>query len=440
MASDDGKVWKRLEALQPEMVRPGLDRILTLLEELGAPHLACPTTVIAGTNGKGSTAAMLASIAKAAGLRAGCYTSPHLLDLEERLEVDQQPITREGLAHHLNVVLAAVDRLLAQGRLREPASHFETLTAVAFRYFAEARVDLAILEVGLGGRFDATNVTRPRLSVLTSIDVDHIDWLGDDLSDIAAEKFAIVPPASLAVVAPQPPEVLETIRREAAARGARLSEAQSFPLQIRQADERLRFTFDCIGGLRSYSGLQVGLAGRHQLENARCALLAAEALDRRRMRISSDAIWAGLRQVRWPGRCEWIEGPAAVLLDAAHNPSAARALAAYLVELKQSSAYDRLHLVFGVLGDKDLAGMAEALYPLADTLIATEPPSPRALPGDALPKAASAPADCSVVEEPNAAIDRALQAASPGDLVCVTGSIYLIGAVRPRLVVNGDEA
>ncbi|MFQ5743519.1 MAG: bifunctional folylpolyglutamate synthase/dihydrofolate synthase [Acidobacteriota bacterium] len=432
-------VWTRLDSLGPGRVRPGLQRIRALLETLGAPQLAYPTAVIGGTNGKGSVAAMLAAICRAAGHRVGCYTSPHLSDLEERFQVDGRPISRQALARQLEVVFEAADALLASNHIDEAPSYFEILTATTFRYFAEASVDLAILEVGLGGRWDAINVTRPRVSVLTQIAVDHEEFLGKNLSAIAAEKSATVPTGGLAVVAPQVPAVREVIRRYVDSVGATLWESEHYPLVLRRPDKRLRYTIDCFGRLRGYVGLEIALAGAHQAENARCALLAAEALDRHRLRIGSDAIWAGLRSVQWPGRCEWVGGSRPVLLDVAHNPAASRALASHLTELRLRGAFDKLHLVFGALADKDVEGMAKALYPAADSLVITEPPSPRALPATELQRLGSPPTVHSMAPDPAVALRRARENASAEDLVCVTGSCYLVGALRPCLLADRPE-
>lgn len=432
--ADGSDIRRRLEAIDPGQVNPGLDRIRALLEALGNPHLSFPAAIIGGTNGKGSVASMLTAIGRAAGHRVGMYTSPHLSTVEERFEVDGRRISSSGLDAQLGVVFAATDKLMDDGRLDQAPSYFEILTAVAFRYFAEARVELGVLEVGLGGRWDATNVTRPRVAVIASIALDHQEFLGDDIRMIAAEKAAVIPAGGMAVTAPQSPQVLEIIRRHAESVSATLWETESFPAVVRRTDPRLRHTFDCLGRLRDYVGLEVSLPGNHQVENAQCAILAAEALDRRRLRIGSDAIWAGLRSARWPGRCEWLEESPPVLLDAAHNPDAAQALAAYLWELRRRKAFDRLHLVFATLAEKDSDGIAAALYPLADQLIATEAPSPRTTPAAELLEIGTPPPHRSAVEDPVAALDLARQAATPEDLICVCGSTYLIGALRPLLV------
>lgn len=431
MARDD--VWQRLEGLSPDRITPGLDRIHALLARLGNPQHAFPTAIVAGTNGKGSCVAMLSRIARAAGIRTGCYTSPHLVRLQERFQVDGHPISREGLEGHLNAVLAAADALVSAGEVDHHPSYFEVLTAVAFRYFAEARVDLGVLEVGLGGRLDATNVTTPRVAIITPISLDHTDWLGDDIRQIAEEKFAVVPRSGVAVVAPQRPEVMEVIRRRAQDRRITLLEADAYPLQFRQADERLRYSFDLDGRLRHYRGLQMSLPGRHQVENARAVILAAEALDRRRMRIASDAIWAGLRSTRLPGRLDWIDGEPPVLLDGAHNPAGAEQLAAYLAALRDAGAFEQLHMVIGALRDKDLAGIALTLFPQADSLFATVPPSSRAATAEELLAAGSPPARAEAIASPEAALARALDVAGPRDLICITGSLYLLGRLRPLL-------
>jgi len=431
---DGSNIRGRLQSIDPSHITPGLDRIQTLLEALGNPQLSYPTAIIGGTNGKGSIAAMLSAIAVAAGHRVGLYTSPHLEAVEERFQVDQKRISAAGLEAQLGVVFGAVDKLVADGRLEQEPSYFEILTTAAFRYFSEARVELAILEVGLGGRWDATNVTRPRVAVIAPIALDHQEYLGEDLLTIAAEKAAIIPPGGVAVTAPQAPAVLEVIRRHAGSVGATLWELASFPTVVRRTDDRLRHTIDSVGRLRDYVGLEIALPGAHQVENAQCALLAAEALDRRRLRIGSDAIWAGLRSTRWPGRCEWLEESPPVVLDAAHNPAAAQALAAYLWELRRRKAFDRLHLVFGTLADKDSAGIAAALYPLADHLIVTRPPSERATPIEQLMALGTTPTLRHTIADPAEALAEAHQAAAPEDLICVCGSTYLVGALRPLLI------
>jgi len=410
-------------------VRPGLSRIRALLEQLGNPQLAYPTAIVAGTNGKGSTVAMLAAIVRAAGLRVGAYTSPHLVDLEERFTVDGHPISRTGLEAHLDAVLTASQVMVDSGLLHEHPSYFETLTAVAFRYFAEARADVVVLEVGLGGRLDATNVTAPRVAVITPISLDHTDWLGDDIQTIALEKFAVVPSGGIAVVAPQEPTVMETIQELARERGITVIDSTQYPLDERGDDHTVGLT----GRLRNYGGLEIPLPGRHQLDNARCAILAAEALDRRRLRIGSDAIWAGLRRTALPGRCEWIEGKPAALLDGAHNPGAAKALARHLDTLREHDRFDRLHLVIGVLQDKDAEAIVSELFPRADTVTATRVPSSRsAAPEELL---ASAPAvegqPRQAVDNPEAALAAAYDLAGENDLICLTGSLYLLGHLRP---------
>jgi dihydrofolate synthase/folylpolyglutamate synthase len=431
---DGSSIRRRLQSIDADHITPGLDRVRTLLEALGNPQMSYPTAIIGGTNGKGSVASMLSAIGLAAGHRIGLYTSPHLEAVEERFHVDRERISAGGLDAQLGIVFGAVDKLVADGRLEREPSYFEILTTAALRYFAEARVELAILEVGLGGRWDATNVTRPRVAVIAPVALDHQEYLGDDLLTIAAEKAAIIPPGGMAVTAAQAPGVLDVIRRHAESVGATLWESGSFPAVVRRTDGRLRHTIDSVGRLRDYVGLEIALPGAHQVENAQCAVLAAEALDRRRLRISSDAIWAGLRSARWPGRCEWLEESPPVVLDAAHNPAAAQALAAYLWELRRRKAFDRLHLVFGTLADKDSEGIAAALFPLADQLLATRPPSERATPIEQLMELGTTPTLRHAIAEPAGALAKARAAAAPEDLICVCGSTYLIGALRPLLI------
>ncbi len=401
---------------------------------MGNPQLAYPTAIVAGTNGKGSTVAMLAAIARAAGLRVGAYTSPHLVDLEERFTIDGHPISRTGLEAHLDAVLTATQVMVDSGLLHEHLSYFETLTAVAFRYFAEARADVVVLEVGLGGRLDATNVTAPRVAVITPISLEHTAWLGDDVRTIAHEKFAVVPPGGVAVVAPQEPAVMAALQELAVERGVTVIDSTQYPL-----NEREDHAVDLMGRVRNYGGLEVPLPGRHQLDNARCAVLAAEALDRRRLRIGSDAIWAGLRRTSLPGRCEWIDGNPAALLDGAHNPAAAAVLARHLDLLRERGRFERLHLVIGVLQDKDAEGIVSELFPCADTITATRVPSARSAEPEGLltlaPGADGQPRRA--VDDPEAALAAAYDLAGENDVICVTGSLYLLGHLRPLLQAGG---
>ena len=429
---------QRLEQLGPDSITPGLERIRNLLDGLGNPQQRYPTAIIAGTNGKGSTTAMLAAISVAAGLRVGAYFSPHLNDLEERFQINGHPISRIGLESHLGAVFAAVDELVRVGRLEQPPSYFEILTAVAFRYFAEARIDLAVLEVGLGGRLDATNVTKPRVALITPIALDHTDWLGDNIAEIAEEKFAVAPRGGVAIVAPQQPAVTAVLERRALERKITLLQASDFPLEIREIDSCLRHTFDLETHMRSYSGLQLALAGSHQVENARCAVLAAEALNRRHLCISSDAISAGLRRTWIAGRCEWVDGTPPVLLDGAHNTGATVVLTGYLDRLRATNQFSRLHLIFGALHDKDIAGMASLLYPRADTLIATRPTSSRSARPKSLLSAALAPSTAIAIDDPADALARAQEMADDDDLICITGSIYLLGQLRSLLLIDTD--
>lgn len=432
-------VWPRLGELHPHQVKPGLERIRALVDRLGSPQLAYPTAIVAGTNGKGSVATMLSSIGRAANLRVGCYTSPHLSQLEERFRVDGFPVSHDGLTRHLRRVFQAADELLSAGSIDDSPSYFEILTAAAFVYFAEARVDLAVLEVGLGGRWDATNVIRPRVAVITPVSLEHTAWLGTDVKTIAEEKAAVIPSHGVAILAPQQPEARDPILRHAKEKEATVWDAAEHPVEIRALDERRRATFDCFGKIRTYGGLELPLPGVHQVENARCAILAAEALDRRRLRIGSDAVWAGLRRVDWPARCEWIETRPPVLIDAAHNPAAAVVLSEYLDALHRAGTYDRLHLVVGVQEDKDAAGIVGALYPLADTVALTEPPTSRARPAASLAEVADIPGEHVVEADPRRAVRWARRRAGDGDLVCITGSIHLVGWLRPQLLAERED-
>lgn len=412
-------------------IKLGLDNVRRLLARLGGPHRAYPSVQIAGTNGKGSTAAMLASVCRAAGLRAGLYTSPHLVSVTERVRVSGREISREEFARLATRVRRASEEVLAEsGAL---PTFFEQVTAVALEAFREARVELAVLETGLGGRLDATTAAEAGTVAITPVALDHQEYLGETLAEIAAEKAAIIRPGVRALVARgQEPEALEVILR-------RCREAGVVP---RFATEDVTAEGACAGGrlrvtLRTgrdtYEGACLALRGRHQLTNAALAVALAESLAEEGFKITRGHVVSGLETAEHAGRLELYEvGGTRLLLDGAHNPAGARALREYLDEFEGA----KVTFVFGAMRDKAVAEIGSILFPAAERLVLTRPDSPRAAAVDELLRAV--PADDpprSIALAPSAADALIIARAQtpPGRLVCVTGSLYLVGEVKALL-------
>jgi dihydrofolate synthase/folylpolyglutamate synthase len=420
MTSPDS-VLSRLEALG---IKLGLERARALLAAMGDPQRRFPAVLVAGTNGKGSTSALLAAIGQAAGYRTGLYTSPHLETVEERLRLDARAIEPGRFGRLLAELVE-----LAERETGEPPTYFEAVTLAAFRWFAEERVDLAIVEVGLGGRLDATNLCDPVLSAITPIGFDHMEYLGNTLAAIAREKAGILRPGRPAVAWIEEPEAAESVRQAAADLGADLHFASS-EVAVEGIDfqgwegQRVRLATP----VRRYD-LQLALLGDHQAKNLGLAVRTAEVLAGLGFgRIDPQAIAEGAAAVRWPGRLEPIELPGGrrVLLDAAHNPDGAEALARFLDRLGRP-----VDLLFGVLGDKDYAGMLGTLAPRARRIVLTTPLSPRAKPPQELAALLGEREGIFVEPDPDQALDRAL--ALGGEILVACGSIFLIGEVRKGL-------
>lgn len=420
--------------------RLGLETVERLLALLGNPQARVPSIHIGGTNGKGSTAAMLAAILQAAGYRTGLYTSPHLLHFTERIRVDGAPIPDREVTR----LTAELKDLCAAHFARHPIPNppsdrlphptfFELTTAMAFLHFARQAAEAAVVEVGLGGRFDATNVIVPEVAVVTNVSLEHQEHLGRTLPEIASEKAGIIK-AGVPVVTATRGEPYEVIRRTAADRGAPLMPIhQAYRWTIRESDlagQRL----DLAGPLRSYEALRIPLAGRHQAENAVAAIAAAELLEGRGFRLGEPAIRLGLTQARWPGRLQTVAERPRILLDGAHNPAGAQALAAFLAEHR--AALNRLILVFGVLRDKDWEAMLAPLGALAAQLILTHPPADRGADPHEL---IAADRYCSKVEiagDPGDGLTLARTVAKAEDTILVTGSLYTVAAALRRLDVS----
>ncbi|WP_437478408.1 folylpolyglutamate synthase/dihydrofolate synthase family protein [Sorangium sp. So ce1014] len=405
----------------------GLDRVREALAALGDPQAHLPAVHVAGTNGKGSVCAMVESVARAAGLRTGLYTSPHLSRFAERIRIGGDAIGD-----------AALERALAAAleRVPSPLTFFEALTVAAFVAFRDADVDLALLEVGLGGRLDATNViAAPLCTAITSIAFDHVDLLGPTLADIAREKAGILKPGAPVVLGPLDPEADAAIEVVAQAIGAgprlRVARAEhggrAGEIAVGRAGPEARATRIAGPGRRALE-VELGLRGAHQAENAGVACGIAWQLAGRWPEIER-ALPEGLAATRWPGRLERLDaGAAQVLLDAAHNPHGAQALAAWLDEEGPGAA--RTALVFGAMGDKGWGEMLQMLAPRAQRRFYATPQGRAAAPLDALRDIAPG----EPIGDPRAAVARAIEVAGPGGLVVVAGSIYLVGEVRSALL------
>lgn len=397
-------------------IKLGLSQIRRLLDALGHPERAFPSITIAGTNGKGSVTAMVERGLRASGRRTGRYTSPHLTHIEERIAIDGQAIAPDVFDRLAAEVQAAADTLDA------PPSFFEATTALALLAFRDAGVDITVLEVGLGGRLDATNAVDASLVAITAIALDHQEYLGHTLTAIAGEKAGIIKPGATVVVAPNPPEVEAVIHAQARANAATVVAALdgvSCGATVAARGSLIRLTTPT----RDYGECRLRLSGRHQIPNAIVAVRTLEAVPD----VQAPAITTALADVDWPSRLEWLRvGSSEVLLDGAHNPAGAAALSAFVAEMIGHP----VPVVIGVMHDKAVAEIVSALAPVASHIVATAAPSPRALAPDALAAicrrlAPRVPVDA----EPD--VERALAAAAArGTPVVVAGSLYLAGHVR----------
>ncbi|HKY20634.1 MAG TPA: folylpolyglutamate synthase/dihydrofolate synthase family protein [Vicinamibacterales bacterium] len=418
-----------LLSLEKFGIKFGLANIRTLATALGDPQNTFRSVLIAGTNGKGSVTAMVDRALRAAGLSVGRYTSPHLICLEERFTINGEPVATAELASVIEKMRTLVDALMAQGALEAPPTFFEMTTAIAFELFRRTRVDFGVLEVGLGGRLDATNVVDPVAAAITSIDFDHEQYLGNTLAAIAGEKAGIIRHAIPIVVGPLPTEARDVIVSACGATGAELIEADR-GVRVESTSDRGRTSVRITTAARDYEWVPLGLRGEHQVPNALVAVRLLEHLAQMAP-IPADAIVAGLRDVRWPGRLQMLETSDGrrVLLDAAHNPAGAWALATYL----RREFPEPLPIVFAAMRDKDVALMLRALLPVASKMVMTHLPIARALPAEELATIAAKLSPRSQIDiraQPREALERAW-AHCP--VACAAGSIFLVGALLDEL-------
>ncbi|MFL6314087.1 MAG: bifunctional folylpolyglutamate synthase/dihydrofolate synthase [Terriglobales bacterium] len=405
-----------------------------LAEALGNPQRKLQSVLIAGTNGKGSTAATLASIVQTAGYRTGLYTSPHLLRVNERIQINQEPISDAEFAVIYDCVEGCAHDLVERGELPWHPSFFEMLTAMAFEYFASAGIDLAVLEVGLGGRLDATNIVDPLISVITDIDFDHQNFLGNTLPEIAHEKAGILRPKGTVVLLPQHPVVNDTLGKEIMARDARaVSAVKHMPAMTPVADDEMnqraaarnQFT---LAVMNKEIKVDFPLAGRHQLRNLALAITAAEELNRFGFHISARDIEQGIHSTMWPARFQVIppaDGFPEVVLDVAHNPAGAWALRSALSTFYEGRP---LTFIFGAMRDKAIGEIADIIFPLADRVIATHAENPRAAsPQQIAEVGAHTQTEILQAKSVPEALERACTLAGSGGVIVITGSIYIVG-------------
>ncbi len=436
-----------------------LAHMRVLLAALEHPERRFPGVLIAGTNGKGSTAATLASILRASGLRIGLYTSPHLVRINERIRISGKEISDDDFALLHDVVDRTAERLVEEGELPWHPSFFEMLTAMAFEYFAQRRVDIAVLEVGMGGRLDATNVIEPRVSIITDISLDHQKFLGNTVAEIAGEKAGIIRPGGVVVTLPQQPQANDVIGNTILELGARgvsavpyvppvspasaqylvpSTQRKSLIAEVAKQDaEDAEKNISGLGHPVSRYPLQVmgkqilvetALLGRHQLRNVALAIAAAVELGKQGFAITTESIERGIRETQWPGRFQVMAATDVApeyVFDAAHNPAGAWALRSTLSACYEDQA---LIFVFGAMRDKAISEISEILFPLAQRVITTRADNPRsAAPDEIREAAARTSAEIEGAPDVAAALDRARTLSGPKGVVVITGSIYIVG-------------
>ena len=406
-----------------------LENITVLLERLGRPDRAYPTIHIAGTNGKGSTAAFVESILRRAGFRTGLNTSPHLERINERFRINGEEISDELFAKTFMRIHAVIEELLAEGKLRAHPTYFECVTALAFEVFACERVEFGVIEVGLGGRLDATNIISPVVSIITRIDFDHENFLGHSLREIAGEKAGIIKHGIPVVSAPQLPEAEEILWARAAELHCAFVETTE---TFRAEQERSEDGCVCARVKEIATGTEFSLTpqlpGRFQLQNALNAVAAARLLQEKKFRVSDEDIKLGIAETRWPGRLEKLQSRPDIYLDGAHNPGAARELARFLEE---NFTGRRIVLIYGAMRDKAVDEVTGLLFPLASEVIFTQPNTPRAISATRLANIAGHHTKhFSVIANADDALDNAAANVCPNDVIFITGSLYLVGQLR----------
>ncbi len=409
-------------------IRLGLRNISRLLRELGDPQHSFLSIHIAGTNGKGSTAAMVESVLRSSGYRTGLYTSPHLFDFRERIRVNGRPIPARKVSQGLTTIEPSLRRCRS--------TFFEAATTLALHHFREACVEVAVIEVGMGGRLDATNVISPLCTIITDIDKDHTEFLGHSLERIAAEKAAIIKEGGTVITSVTQPSIMRLLKGECRRKGARLyattKECHLEVGEMRAEGSRLNLRTPH----HSLADLHCPLSGRHQFRNLAAAILALDALDQAGLSISAQAMKDGIAKTVWPGRLHILRRDPLCILDGAHNPGGIRVLRDALGEL---FSYRHLVLVLGVMASKDYSEMVRTIVPLASHVIVTRPHMERALDAHILAEEVSKHAShVTVIPSVTRAMNKAMELAGPGDAVCAAGSLFLVGEILKKNVKDLD--
>jgi dihydrofolate synthase/folylpolyglutamate synthase len=404
-------------------IKLGLTNINRIMNMLGEPHKAYPTIHVAGTNGKGSTAAITTSILSNSGYRVGLYTSPHLVDFRERIRVNDKLISKKYIT----------DFFTANKVRFEPINptFFEVVTALAFDYFREEKVDIAIIEAGLGGRLDATNVVTPVVSVITNIELEHTEHLGTEISQIAMEKAGIIKTGVPVITAAKHQDARRVLRQTCVARKSKLISIYDETQYVIKEISESKTELDVFTRSQKYYNLRLALPGRHQLDNAVCSLIAAEIAESAGIKVTTTGVSNGFRNIKWPGRLQRIGKDPEIILDVGHNPAAMTTLWEYFKEF-----YSDRHIVavFGILSDKDSSKMLQTLERFTDTIILTKPMSDRAADPDMLAhEAAKITTNFQIIPHVRDAYLAALEHAKPSDVVLVTGSHYTVGEVLAHL-------
>ena len=409
-------------------IKLGLRNTELLLNALDNPERSFPSIQIAGTNGKGSVATMLDSICRAAGIKSGLYTSPHLVSITERIKVSGVPVTPEDFAACATVVRDVSEQLVHEKQFETVPTFFEQVTAITLLAFRNARIELAILETGMGGRLDSTTAANARMVAITPIAMDHEEYLGHTLASIAGEKAAIIRPGATAVLAKQQPEAMAVLLRRCEYTGVvPIFDDAARTVEGNTDDGKFCVTFETHDD--RYEHVRLGLRGRHQIDNAAVAIRLAEAIRLHGFEIPNAAIVAGIEAADHAGRLEMLYR---FLLDGAHNPAGCEALRSYLEEFARRP----LTLVFGAMRDKQLDRIGEILFPTADVLILTEVNNPRSASTEMLKGVADRFARGTVIETRSSAeaLEVATQKTIPEGLICIAGSLYLIGEMRPSIL------
>jgi dihydrofolate synthase/folylpolyglutamate synthase len=424
-----------LDKIQNLGIKFGLANVRKILSSFGNPHLSYPSLLVAGSNGKGSVCAMLSHILSAHSFKTGLYTSPHLVHVRERVRCQHAPISEKSFSHHLSCLRTRIEELIATKELLSPPTYFEILSCLAFLYFAEREVDIAVLEVGMGGRFDATNVAQPLVTAITTISEEHQKFLGDTLAQIASEKAGIIKPGIPVVCGVETEESFETIRTRARELKAPFIGVFSDGRHLALVKSGAHLTFSYRSDCHEYL-FTPSLRGAHQGRNAAIAIAVSEQLDRQWQKFDRKLIGRGLETTRWPGRLEVISEHPYVLVDGAHNEEGARALSAFVKEFVPKP----ISLIFAVMRDKKVENLANILFPLAEKVILTRFPYHKAAePEDVLEKARNFQDRICLEPDVERAVNIALKEATTKGAVLVAGSLFLVGELKKIFPGSGAE-